>query len=218
MNKLAAALQGKKVFAPFITAGDPDLETTKKLILAMAEAGASLVELGIPFSDPMAEGPVIQAADLRALAGGCTTDKVFAMIAEVRKETDIPLVFLTYANPIFHYGTDRFYRRCAEVGVDGTIVPDVPYEERAELDGACAKYGVDRIVMIARRRKTASRCWRGRPKAIFISCPAWALRVSGRKSRRTSPRSTRKSVPSRIRRLPSASGSLRRNRPLPWPA
>ena len=149
MNKLAAALQGKKVFAPFITAGDPDLETTKKLILAMAEAGASLVELGIPFSDPMAEGPVIQAADLRALAGGGTTDKVFAMIAEVRKETDIPLVFLTYANPIFHYGTDRFYRRCAEVGVDGTIVPDVPYEERAELDGACAKYGVDRIVMIA---------------------------------------------------------------------
>ena len=206
MNKLAAALQGKKVFAPFITAGDPDLETTKKLILAMAEAGASLVELGIPFSDPMAEGPVIQAADLRALAGGCTTDKVFAMIAEVRKETDIPLVFLTYANPIFHYGTDRFYRRCAEVGVDGTIVPDVPYEERAELDGACAKYGVDRIVMIAPTSEDR------------IQMLAWALRVSGRKSRRTSPRSTRKSVPSRIRRLPSASGSPRRNRPLPWPA
>ena len=150
MSKLAGVLkQHKKIFAPFITAGDPDLETTKKLILAMEEAGATLVELGIPFSDPMAEGPVIQDADLRALAAGTTTDKIFEMIKEVRKETDIPLVFLTYANPIFHYGTDKFYARCAEAGVDGTIVPDVPYEERGELETACEKYGVDRITMIA---------------------------------------------------------------------
>ena len=150
MSKLAAVLkQHRKIFVPFITAGDPDLETTKKLILAMEEAGATLIELGIPFSDPMAEGPVIQEADLRALSAGCTTDKVFDMIKEVRKETDIPLVFLTYANPIFHYGTDKFYSRCAEVGVDGTIVPDVPYEERGELEEACDKYGVDRITMIA---------------------------------------------------------------------
>jgi tryptophan synthase alpha chain len=149
MSNRLEALRNQKIFAPFVTAGDPDLETTKKLILAMAEAGASLVELGIPFSDPMAEGPVIQAADLRALSAGCTTDKVFDMVAEVRKETDIPLVFLTYANPIFHYGTDKFYRRCAEAGIDGTIVPDVPYEEREELEGFCNKYGVDRIVMIA---------------------------------------------------------------------
>jgi tryptophan synthase alpha chain len=149
MSNRLEALRNQKNFAPFVTAGDPDLETTKKLILAMAEAGASLVELGIPFSDPMAEGPVIQAADLRALSAGCTTDKVFDMVAEVRKETDIPLVFLTYANPIFHYGTDKFYRRCAETGIDGTIVPDVPYEEREELEGFCNKYGVDRIVMIA---------------------------------------------------------------------
>ena len=150
MSKLAGVLkQHKKIFAPFITAGDPDLETTKKLILAMEEAGATLVELGIPFSDPMAEGPVIQDADLRALAAGTTTDKIFEMIKEVRKETDIPLVFLTYANPIFHYGTDKFYACCAEAGVDGTIVPDVPYEERGELETACEKYGVDRITMIA---------------------------------------------------------------------
>ena len=150
MSKLAAVLrQHRKIFVPFITAGDPDLETTKKLILAMEEAGATLIELGIPFSDPMAEGPVIQEADLRALSAGCTTDKVFDMIKEVRKETDIPLVFLTYANPIFHYGTDKFYARCAEVRVDGTIVPDVPYEEREELEEACDKYGVDRITMIA---------------------------------------------------------------------
>ena len=150
MSKLAAVLkQHRKIFVPFITAGDPDLETTKKLILAMEEAGATLIELGIPFSDPMAEGPVIQEADLRALSAGCTTDKVFDMIKEVRKETDIPLIFLTYANTIFHYGTDKFYARCAEVGVDGTIVPDVPYEERGELEEACEKYGVDRITMIA---------------------------------------------------------------------
>ena len=144
MSKIAEVLKNhKKMFVPFITAGDPDLETTKKLILAMEEAGATIIELGIPFSDPMAEGPVIQEADIRALNAGTTTDKVFDMIKEVRKETDIPLVFLTYANPIFHYGTDKFYARCAEAGVDGTIVPDVPYEERGELETACEKYGVD---------------------------------------------------------------------------
>lgn len=149
MSKLSSALQKhKKLFIPFITAGDPDLETTKKLILAMEKAGASAVELGIPFSDPMAEGPVIQTADLRALEAGCTTDRIFAMLREVREETQIPLVFLTYANPVFHYGTERFYARCAETGVDGTIVPDVPYEERGELEEACQKYGVDRITMI----------------------------------------------------------------------
>ena len=151
MSKIAEILKShKKMFVPFITAGDPDLETTKKLILAMEEAGATIIELGIPFSDPMAEGPVIQEADIRALNAGTTTDKVFDMIKEVRKETDIPLVFLTYANPIFHYGTDKFYARCAEAGVDGTIVPDVPYEERGELETACEKYGVDRITNIGR--------------------------------------------------------------------
>ncbi len=129
MSKIAEVLKNhKKMFVPFITAGDPDLETTMKLILAMEEAGATIIELGIPFSDPMAEGPVIQEADIRALNAG---------------------VFLTYANPIFHYGTDKFYARCAEAGVDGTIVPDVPYEERGELETACEKYGVDRITMIA---------------------------------------------------------------------
>lgn len=150
MSRLKEALkQHKKLFIPFITAGDPDLETTKQLILAMEESGAAAVELGIPFSDPMAEGPVIQEADLRALAAGCTTDKIFDVLLEVRKVTQIPLIFLTYANPIFHYGTERFYARCAEAGVGGTIVPDIPYEERGELEEACRKYGVDRITMIA---------------------------------------------------------------------
>lgn len=218
MSKLAAALQGKKVFAPFITAGDPDLETTKKLILALEKAGASLVELGIPFSDPMAEGPVIQAADLRALSNGCTTDKVFDMVAEVRKETDIPLVFLTYANPIFHYGTEKFYRRCAETGVDGTIVPDVPYEEREELEGACRKYGVDRIVMIAPTSDDRIQMLAKDAKGyIYIVS---SLGVTGVRSEITTDIASiyKRSVPSRIRRQQWASGSPRRNRRRKWPA
>lgn len=150
MSKIAAAFQKHpKAFVPFITSGDPDLETTKKLIIAMDKAGATVVELGIPFSDPVAEGEVIQQANLRALKKGCTTDKIFDMIKEVRKETQVPLVFLTYINPIFTYGTDKFYAKCAEVGVDGTIIPDIPFEEKAEVLGSCKKYGVDLISLIA---------------------------------------------------------------------
>jgi tryptophan synthase alpha chain len=150
MSKIAAAFQKHpKAFVPFITSGDPDLEITKKLIVAMDKAGASVVELGIPFSDPVAEGEVIQQANLRALKKGCTTDKIFDMIKEVRKETQVPLVFLTYINPIFTYGTDKFYAKCAEVGVDGTIIPDIPFEEKAEVLGSCKKYGVDLISLIA---------------------------------------------------------------------
>jgi tryptophan synthase alpha chain len=150
MSKIAAAFQKHpKAFVPFITSGDPDLETTKKLILALDKAGATVVELGIPFSDPVAEGEVIQQANLRALKKGCTTDKIFDMIKEVRKETQVPLVFLTYINPIFTYGTDKFYAKCAEVGVDGTIIPDIPFEEKGEVLDSCKKYGVDLISLIA---------------------------------------------------------------------
>lgn len=150
MSKIAAAFKKHpKAFVPFITSGDPDLDTTKKLIVAMAKAGATVVELGIPFSDPVAEGPVIQDANLRALGAGCTTDKIFDMIKEVRLETDIPLVFLTYINPIYTYGVDKFYAKCAEVGVDGTIIPDVPFEEKGEILSACQKYQVDLISLIA---------------------------------------------------------------------
>ncbi len=150
MSKIAAAFKKHpKAFIPFITSGDPDLETTQKLILALADAGAAVVELGIPFSDPVAEGEVIQAANVRALTGGCTTDKIFAMIEEVRKQTDIPLVFLTYINPIFTYGVEKFYQTCARLGVDGTIIPDLPFEEKGEVLPACKKYGVDLISLIA---------------------------------------------------------------------
>ena len=150
MSKIAAAFQKqRKCFIPFITAGDPNLQLTKQLIVAMANAGADIVELGIPFSDPVAEGEVIQEANIRALSAGTTTDKIFEMLAEVRQETDVPLVFLTYINPIFTYETEKFLAACQRTGVDGIIVPDVPYEEKAPLAELCAKYGVDLIQLVA---------------------------------------------------------------------
>ena len=153
MSKIAAAFKKqRKCFIPFITAGDPNLDVTEQLIVAMANAGADIVELGIPFSDPVAEGEVIQAANIRALSAGTTTDKIFAMLKNVRTKTDVPLVFLTYINPIFTYGTEKFLANCQSVGLDGIIVPDVPYEEKAPLAELCRKYGVDliRIKMIAK--------------------------------------------------------------------
>ncbi len=149
MNKLQQVFSKGKAFIPFVTAGDPSLEITEQLVLQMAEAGADLIELGIPFSDPIAEGPVIQAADYRALAAGATTDKIFAMVGRVRKSCNVPIAFMTYVNPIFTYGTDRFMRNCQEVGIDALIVPDVPFEEKEELMPFCSKYDVKMISMIA---------------------------------------------------------------------
>ena len=139
----------KKAFIAFITGGDPDIETTEKLIFAMEEAGADIIEIGIPFSDPIAEGVVIQGADERALANGCTTDKLFDMVKRVRQKTEIPLVFMTYLNPVFKYGKEKFLKRCQDVGIDGLIVPDMPFEEKDELDDVCERCGVDLISMIA---------------------------------------------------------------------
>lgn len=133
-NRIAAAFaEKKKVFIGFVTAGDPNLAVTKELVLAMVKAGVGIVEFGIPFSDPVAEGPVIQRADLRALEAGTTTDKIFDLVAELRQETQVPLVFLTYANPIYTYGAEKFFTRCEETGVDGVIIPDIPFEEREEM-------------------------------------------------------------------------------------
>src|SRR5699024_4403974 len=125
------------------------LEVTEKLVYAMEEAGADLIELGIPFSDPTAEGPVIQAANVRALSGGVTTDKIFEMVKSIRKHTDIPLVFMTYANVVFSYGTERFVKKAADLGMDGLILPDVPFEEKEEFDPVCRQYGLDFISLIA---------------------------------------------------------------------
>ena len=150
MNKrITEAFAKGKAFIPFVTCGDPSLDVTEKIVYAMEEAGADLIELGIPFSDPTAEGPVIQGANLRALSGGVTTDKVFDMVAKVRKNTSIPMVFMTYANVVFSYGVERFCRKAAEVGMDGMILPDVPFEEKEEFALVAEKYGLDLISLIA---------------------------------------------------------------------
>lgn len=149
MNKLQQAFLNGKAFIPFITAGDPTLDVTEQLVLQMAEAGADLIELGIPFSDPIAEGPVIQEADIRALSAGTTTDKIFDMMRRIRETCNVPIAFMTYINPIYTYGTERFMKNCQEVGVDAVIVPDVPFEEKEELAPYCKKYDVTLISMIA---------------------------------------------------------------------
>ena len=149
MSKIHQAFDHGKAFIAFLTCGDPDLETTAAAVRAAARNGADLIELGIPFSDPTAEGPVIQGANLRALKGGVTTDKVFQLVRELRRDVTIPLVFMTYANVIFSYGAERFLRNCAEAGIDGLILPDLPFEEKEEFLAPCRKYGVDLISMIA---------------------------------------------------------------------
>lgn len=149
MSNIKNAFQNGKAFIAFITCGDPDLETTKAAVLAAQENGADLIELGIPFSDPTAEGPVIQRANLRALKGGITTDKIFSFVKELRKNVHIPLVFMTYANVIFSYGTRRFLQTCSDIGIDGLILPDLPFEEKEEFLPACREYDVNLISLIA---------------------------------------------------------------------
>lgn len=149
MNRIQKAFQNGKAFIPFITCGDPDLETTVRLVREMAAAGADIIELGIPFSDPTAEGPVIQGADLRALSGGVTTDDIFEAVRTIRRGVPVPLVFMTYANVVFSYGTERFVRTAASVGIDGLILPDVPFEEKGDFVPACRNHGLDFISLIA---------------------------------------------------------------------
>lgn len=149
MSNIEQAFKNGKAFIPFITCGDPSIEVTEELVYAMAEAGADLIELGIPFSDPTAEGPVIQQANIRALSGGVTTDKVFDMVIRLRKKVTIPMVFMTYANVVFSYGSEKFIRICSETGIDGLILPDIPFEEKDEFDGICKKFGLDLISLIA---------------------------------------------------------------------
>ncbi|HIV38104.1 MAG TPA: tryptophan synthase subunit alpha [Candidatus Blautia stercorigallinarum] len=149
MSKISEAFKDTKAFIPFITGGDPSLEITEQLLYAMEEAGADIIEIGIPFSDPIAEGPVIQAANERALAAGCTTDRLFETVKKAREKVQVPMVFLTYLNPIFTYGKERFMERCRECGIQGVIVPDMPFEEKGELREVCREYGVEIISLIA---------------------------------------------------------------------
>lgn len=149
MSNIKSAFKNGKAFIPFITCGDPDLETTGKIVRAAAENGADLIELGIPFSDPTAEGPVIQKANIRALSNGVTTDKIFEFVKDLRKDVTVPLVFMTYANVVFSYGTEKFISTCKEIGIDGIILPDLPFEEKEEFQPVCRQYGVDLISLIA---------------------------------------------------------------------
>ena len=149
MSKIANAFQNGKAFIGFLTAGDPTIDKTVEYILAMEEAGCDLIEIGIPFSDPMAEGVVIQDANVRALKHNTTTDDVFDIVRRVRLQTDVPLVFRTYINPVFFYGYEKFFKRCNELGIDGIISPDLPYEEKGEIAEIAKKNDVDVISLIA---------------------------------------------------------------------
>jgi tryptophan synthase alpha chain len=149
MSRIGTAFEGKKAFIGFLTGGDPCPERTESFIHEMIEGGADLIEIGIPFSDPIAEGPVIQAANLRALSAGTTVDRLFKIAGNVSKTVETPLVFLTYLNPVFHYGYEAFFDGCREAGVDGVIIPDLPFEEQPEAKVIAAARGVDVISLVA---------------------------------------------------------------------
>lgn len=149
MSKITQAFENNKAFIAFITCGDPDLETTEAAIQAAVSGGADLIELGIPFSDPTAEGPVIQGANLRALQGGITTDKIFAFVENLRQDITVPMVFMTYSNVVFSYGAEAFLSACSRLSIDGLLLPDLPFEEKEEFLPVCRKYGIDLISLIA---------------------------------------------------------------------
>lgn len=149
MSNIKSAFENKKAFIGFLTAGDPTFEASFENIMSLAEAGADLIEIGVPFSDPIAESGVVQAANVRAISNGMTTDRALELAERVRRETSVPICFVTYLNPVFKYGYDRFFFRCREVGVDGLICPDLPFEEKDEVQHIAKKYGVDVISVIA---------------------------------------------------------------------
>lgn len=149
MSNIRKAFENGKAFIAFLTCGDPDLDTTAAAVRAAADNGADLIELGIPFSDPTAEGPVIQGANFRALKGGVTTDKIFTFVKNLRQDVHVPMVFMTYANVVFSYGAERFLFLCQDMAIDGLILPDLPYEEKDEFLPLCQKYDVDLISLIA---------------------------------------------------------------------
>lgn len=149
MSRIKEAFENGKAFIAFVTCGDPDLETTGAVVREMVKNGADLIELGIPFSDPTAEGPVIQGANLRALNGGVTTDQIFEFVKELRRDVSVPMVFMTYANVVFSYGAERFISTCRKIGMDGLILPDLPYEEKEEFQPICRRFGLELISLIA---------------------------------------------------------------------
>lgn len=141
--------KNEKAMIPFVTAGDPDLDTTIELVYAMEAAGADIIELGVPYSDPLADGPIIQASSQRALKNGATISKIMETVAKIRKKTEVPLVYLVYYNSVFKYGIERFIKQCRKVGIDGVIIPDLPLEERKDVLLVSDKYEVRLIPLIA---------------------------------------------------------------------
>lgn len=205
MNKrITDAFQKGKAFIPFITCGDPSLEVTEQLVYAMEEAGADIIELGIPFSDPTAEGPVIQAANVRALSGGVTTDKIFEMVEKIRKNTSLPMVFMTYANVVFSYGTERFVERAAALGMDGLILPDVPYEEKEEFDRVCRAHDLDLISLIAPTSHERIAQVAGEAQG-FVYCVS-SLGVTGMRTQITTDISAMVALVKKVKDIPCAVG------------
>jgi tryptophan synthase alpha chain len=149
MNRISKVFENKKALIAYLTAGDPTIQKTLRYILTMVENGADLIEIGVPFSDPIAEGETIQNAMTRALSNNIKLDDIFGMVLEVRKKTDIPLVFMTYLNPVLFYGYEKFFNKCKTVGIDGIIVPDMPFEEQDEIKTFAKKYGITIISLIA---------------------------------------------------------------------
>ena len=149
MSKITQAFANNKAFIPFITCGDPDLTTTHKLVKAAVDNGADIIQLGIPFSDPTAEGLAIQAANLRALKKKITTDDVFNLVQTMRQDISAPFILTTYANAVFSYGIESFFERCAQVGAEGVLIADVPYEEKDEFEGLALKHGVELISLVS---------------------------------------------------------------------
>ena len=204
MSRIKNVFSKGKAFIPFITAGDPNLEITEQLIPSMAQAGADLIEIGIPFSDPTAEGVVIQNASARALAAGTTTDKIFAMLERVRQKTDIPLAFMTYVNPVFVYGTERFMKRAAACGIDAIIVPDLPFEEKEELLARCESHGIDLISLIAPTSKQRISLIAAEAEG-FVYCVS-SLGVTGVRSQITTDISEMVSLVKAAKDIPCAIG------------
>lgn len=204
MSNIRKAFAHGKTFIPFITCGDPSLEVTEQLVYTMEASGADLIELGIPFSDPTAEGPVIQAANVRALSGGVTTDRIFEMVERIRAKTKIPMVFMTYANVVFSYGTERFVKRAAALGMDGLILPDVPLEEKAEFDSVCREYGLDLVSLIAPTSHDRIRSIAAEANG-FVYCVS-SLGVTGVRSQITTDVGAMVELVKEVRDIPCAVG------------
>lgn len=204
MSRISSIFEKQKAFIAFVTAGDPCLEITEQLIPAMAEAGADLIEIGIPFSDPIAEGIVIQEADMRALAAGTTTDRIFDSVVRIRQKSSVPLAFMTYINPVYVYGIERFVKRAAECDIDALIVPDLPFEEKQELLPACEMYGLELISLIAPTSKERIHMIAREAKG-FVYCVS-SMGVTGVRKEITTDIGQMVSLVKQVRDIPCAIG------------